>query len=128
MILFKITLQLPDQSSGYRTQTPVCLKGFLPVLGMIPETLVTTDRLQHKGVALTQGKTMLFHNAKNFLHDLLMQLRIRGVSDILFLNRRINKGRIMMMVIIVLVIHTNAFLKNKFNPGFTDTFSEMNQF
>ena len=33
-----------------------------------------------------------------------------------------------MMVIIILVIHTNAFLKDKFNPSFTDTFAEMNQF
>lgn len=65
---------------------------------------------------------------KNFLHGLLMQLRIRGISDILFLNRRINKGRIMMVVFIILVIQTNAFLKNKFNPRFTDTFTEMNQF
>ena len=95
---------------------------------MIPETLVTIDLLQHKGVALTQRKAQLFHDAKNFLHDLLIQLCIRGVSDILFLNRRIDKGRIMMMVIILLVIHTNAFLKDKFNPRFTDTFAEMDQF
>ena len=95
---------------------------------MIPETLVTIDFLQHKGVALTQGKTQFFHNAKNFLHDLLMQLCIRGVSDIFFPNRRINKGRIMMMVLIILVIHTDAFLKDKFNSPFTDTFAEMNQF
>ena len=48
---------------------------------MVPETLVTIDLLQHKGVALAQGKSQLFYNAKNFLHDLLMQLCIRGVSD-----------------------------------------------
>ena len=95
---------------------------------MIPETLVTIDILQHKGVALTQRKAQLFHNAKNFFHDLLMQLCIRGISDILFLNCRINEGRIMMMVFIIPVIHTNAFLKNKFNPLFTDTLAEMNQF
>ena len=94
---------------------------------MIPKTLVTIDILQHKGVALTQRKPQLFYDGKNFLHDLLMQLRIRGVSDILFLNRRINKCRIMMVVFIILVIHMNAFLKNKFNPRFTDTFTEMKQ-
>lgn len=53
---------------------------------MIPETLVTIDLLQHKGVALTQRKPQSFHEAKNFLHNLFMQLCICGVSDILFLN------------------------------------------
>lgn len=95
---------------------------------MIPETLVTIDLLQHKGVALTQRKAQLFYNARNFLHDLLMQLCICGVSDILFLNCRINESRIRMMPIIIVVIHTNAFLKNEFNSLFTDTFAEMNQF
>ncbi len=57
-----------------------------------------------------------------------MQLYIRGVSDILFLNARINKGRIMMVIFIILVIHTNAFLKEKFNSRFTDTFAEMIRF
>ena len=55
-------------------------------------------------------------------------LYIRGVSDVLFLDGRINKGRIMMTVLIILVIHTNAFLKDKFNSLLTDTFAEMNQF
>jgi hypothetical protein len=57
-----------------------------------------------------------------------MQLCIRGVSDILFLNGRINKGSIMMVVFIILVIHTNAFLKDKFNSLLTDTSAEMDQF
>lgn len=95
---------------------------------MIPETLVTVDLLQHKGTALTQGKTRLFHNASNFFHDLFMQLGIRGEGDILFLDRRINKGRIMMTVFIIPIIHTNVFLEDKLNPLFTDTFAEMDQF
>ena len=95
---------------------------------MIPETLVTTDFLQYKGVALAQRKTQLFHNAENFFHDLPMQLCVRGVCDVLFLNCRINKGRIMMMAFIILIIHTNAFLKDKFNSLFTDTSAEMSQF
>ncbi len=33
-----------------------------------------------------------------------------------------------MAAFIILVVHTDAFLKNKFNPLFTDTFTEMNQF
>ena len=33
-----------------------------------------------------------------------------------------------MTVIIIVVIHTYAFLKNEFNSLFTDTFAEMNQF
>lgn len=95
---------------------------------MTPETLVAIDILQHKGVALTKRKTLLFHEGKNFFHDLLMQLCICRVSDILSLNARINKGCIMMVVSIIFVILTNAFLKEKFNSLFTDTFAEMNQF
>ena len=71
--------------------------------------------------SLDAGKASLFH-------DLLMQLRIRGVSDILFLIRRINEGRIMMMAFVIPVIHTNAFLKDKFYSLLTDTLAEMNQF
>ncbi len=33
-----------------------------------------------------------------------------------------------MMVVIILVIHTNTFLKDQFNSLFTDTFAEMDQF
>ena len=33
-----------------------------------------------------------------------------------------------MVVIIIPVIHRNAFLKDQFNPHLTDTFAEMNQF
>ena len=65
---------------------------------------------------------------RTFFHDLFMQLCIRGVSDVLFLNRRINEGRIMMTVLIIPVIHTNAFLKNKHNSILTDTLAEMNKF
>ena len=57
-----------------------------------------------------------------------MQLCIRGVSDVLFLNCGINKSRIMMTAIIIVVIHTDTFLENEFNSLFTDTFAEMNQF
>ncbi len=37
---------------------------------MVPETLVTIDFLQYKGVALTQGKTKLFHDAKDLFHPM----------------------------------------------------------
>ena len=33
-----------------------------------------------------------------------------------------------MMVVVTLVIHTDAFLENEFNTLFTDTIAEMNQF
>ena len=33
-----------------------------------------------------------------------------------------------MTVFIILVIHANTFLKDKFNSLFTDTLAEMNQF
>jgi len=33
-----------------------------------------------------------------------------------------------MMVVIILVIHTDAFLEKEFNTLFTDTIAEMNQF
>ena len=57
-----------------------------------------------------------------------MQLCIRGISDVLFLNRRINEGRIMMTVLIIPVIHTDAFLKDKLNSLLTDTLAEMDKF
>ena len=41
---------------------------------------------------------------------------------------RINEGRIMMMVLIIPVIHTNAFLKDKLYFLPTDTLAEMNKF
>lgn len=57
-----------------------------------------------------------------------MQLRVSRKGDILFLDGRIDKGCIVMMVIIIPVIHTDAFLENEFNTLFTDTVAEMNQF
>ena len=41
---------------------------------------------------------------------------------------RINKGRIMMTVLIIPVIHTDALLKDKLNSLLTDTLAEMNKF
>lgn len=103
----------------------VCPNGLFPVLGMIPETQVTIDVLQYKGVTLMQRKTLFFHDAKNLFPNLFMQLCICGLSDILFLNSRIDNGCIVMVVLIILVIHANTFLKNEFNFLFTYTVAEM---
>ena len=53
-----------------------------------------------------------------------MQFRICGKGDILFLNGCINKSRIVMTAVIVLVINPDAFLKEKFNASFPDAVTE----
>ena len=72
---------------------------------------------ENKDKTNTNKNAYLFHDDKNLFHDLLMQPCIRGISDILFLNRRINEGRIMMTVLIIPVIHTDALLKDKPNSS-----------
>ena len=56
-----------------------------------------------------------------------MQLRIRGISDILLPDRRINKSRAKMILIIVIRIDTDALRKDYFNSLLAYTVSEMNQ-
>lgn len=80
---------------------------------MIAEALVATDALQHKPVALTQCESLSVNNVKNLEHCLFMQLRIRGACHVFFLNGRVNESRIMMPVVIILAVHTDAFLKNQ---------------
>lgn len=125
MVIPEIAFKFPDQSSCYCPQFPVSLNGLVPVLGMIPETRVAIDTLQYKGIALSKRKSKLMHDAKYFVHYLSVQLRIGRKGDILFLNGRIDKGCIVMILVIIFIVHTNAFLENKFNTLFTDTVTEM---
>lgn len=53
------------------------------------------------------------HDVKNLVHYLSMQLRVSRKGDILFLDGRIDKGCIVMMVVVIPVIHTDAFLENE---------------
>lgn len=128
MIIPKITLEFPNQYSRYCPQFPVCLKGLAAILGMISETLVAIDTFQDKSITLAKRKLQFMHGVKNLVQYLFMQLRISRKGDILFLDDRIDKGCIVMMVVVIPVIHTDAFLENEFNTLFTDTVAEMNQF
>ena len=56
------------------------------------------------------------HDVKNLVHYLFVQLRVSRKGDILFLDGRIDKGCIIMMVVVIFVIHTDAFLENEFKP------------
>ena len=128
MIIPKITLELPNQSSRYCPQFPVRLKGLAAVPGMISETLVAIDAFQDKSITLAKRKLQLMHDVKNLVHYFFMQLRVSRKGDILSLDGRIDKGCIVMPVVVIPVIHTDAFLENEFNTLFTDTGAEMNQF
>lgn len=61
------------------------------------------------------------------LHYLFMQLCICGVCHVLFLHGRVYECRVMMSVAVVLVVHTDAFLKNQFHPFLTYAFAEMDK-
>ena len=50
-------------------------------------------------------------DGQHLAYDLFMQLGIGGEGDIFLLNGRIDKGRIMMMIVIIFIIDTNALLK-----------------
>lgn len=56
---------------------------------------------------------MSANDVENLTHYLFMQLCIRGVCHVLFLNGRVYKNCVMMPVIIILVVHADAFLKNE---------------
>ena len=56
-----------------------------------------------------------------------MQLRIRGISHVLVLNGGVDKCRVMVVPVIILLIDTDTFGKNKLHALLTDTLAEMNQ-
>lgn len=62
---------------------------------------------------------------KYIFHYILMQLRIRGISHVLFLHRGVDKNRIVMIPIVILRIDADAFRKDEFHVAFTGTLAKM---
>ena len=56
-----------------------------------------------------------------------MQLRIRGVSHVLFLHGGVDEGRVMVVTVIILLVDTDAFRQDQFHPLLADTLAEMHQ-
>ena len=79
-----VALQLPDKPSRNGAQPPVRLQGLAAVFRMVTEALVPGNLLEGESVALAQGKVKGFHDGQHFADNLFMQLRIRGVSHVLF--------------------------------------------
>lgn len=95
---------------------------------MMAKTLVSMDSFQNKSIGLADGKIQLLYNFKNFANYFFVQFCICGVSHVLFLHGRVYKGSIMMLLIALTVIHTDAFSKNKLYAFFSYTFTKMNKF
>ncbi|KGO00163.1 hypothetical protein HQ48_07085 [Porphyromonas sp. COT-290 OH3588] len=64
---------------------------------------------------------------QNLADNILCNLASVRVSDILLLNDRVDKSNVMMLVIIIFVIDTNAFLENEFYPLCSNALAKMYQ-
>lgn len=84
MIIPKITLEFPNQSSCYCPQFPVRLKGLAAVPGMISETLVAIDAFQDKSITLAKRKLQLMHDVKNLVHYFLCSFA--SVGKVIFFS------------------------------------------
>ena len=127
MVLAQVSFQLPDKPSGNGMQTSVRFQGLIAVLRMVPKTLVPVNLLEHKRIALTQRKIQRPYKGQYLFHYLLMQLRIRGIDHVLFLYRRIDEGRVVMIPVIILRVDADTFRKYEFHAALTDTLAEMDQ-
>lgn len=56
-----------------------------------------------------------------------MQLRVCGVSHVLFLHGGVDEGRPVMITVIVFPVDTDAFRQNQFHALLTDTLAEKHQ-
>ena len=128
MVVLKVPFEFPHQPARYGTQFPVRFQRLRTVLRMIAETLVPIDSLKDERITLPQREVKLPDYGQDLADNLLMQLRIGGVSHVLFLNRGIYEGDIMMFPIIIIPVHADTFRQNKFQAAFPDALTEMNQF
>ena len=59
-----------------------------------------------------------------------MQLRIRGISHVLFLHGGVDESRVVMVIVVIVIIFlidTNTFCQDKLHTTLTDTLTEMNK-
>ena len=64
---------------------------------MVAEALVPVNPLEDESVALAQRKAQAFHDGQHLADNLFMQLRLRGVSHVLFLHGGVDEGRPVMV-------------------------------
>lgn len=57
-----------------------------------------------------------------------MQLRVRGVSHVLFLHGGVDERRPVMVTAIAFLVDTDAFRQNQLHALLADTLAEMHQF
>ena len=127
MVPRQVAFQFPDKSSRNGAQPPVSFQGLATVIRMVAEALVPVNPLEDESVALAQGKTQGLHDGQHLADNLFMQLRVRGVSHVLFLHGGVDEGRPVMVTVIVFPVDTDAFRQNQFHALLADTLTEMHQ-
>ncbi len=90
-------------------------------------SLVTVNPLEDESVALAQGKTQGLHDGQHLADNLFMQLRVRGVSHVLFLHGGVDEGRPVMVTAIAFLVDTDAFRQNQLHALLADTLAEMHK-
>ena len=128
MVPRQVAFQFPGNPSRNGAQLPVRLQGLGAVLRMVAEALVPVNPLEDESVALAQRKTQGFHDGQHFADNLFMQLRVRGVSHVLFLHGGVDEGHPVMVTVIVFLVDTDALRQNQFHALLADTLAEMHQF
>ena len=99
MVPRQVAFQFPDKPSCNGAQPPVSLQGLGAVLRMVAEALVPVNPLEDESVALAQGKTQGLHDGQHLADNLFMQLRVRGVSHVLFLHGGVDERRPVMVTV-----------------------------
>ena len=80
---------------------------------MVAEALVPVNPLEDESVALAQGKTQGLHDGQHLADYLFMQLRVRGVSHVLFLHGGVDERRPVMVTVIAFLVDTDALRLRK---------------
>lgn len=128
MVSLQVTSQFPDKSVRNGTQAPVLLQGLAAVFRMVAEALVPVNLLKDESVALPQKKVQGFRDGQYFADDSFIQLRICGVSYVLFLYGGVDESRVMVVTAVILPVEADAFRQDQFHAILADTLAEMYQF
>ena len=113
MVPRQVAFQFPDKPSRNGAQPPVSLQGLGAVLRMVAEALVPVNPLEDESVALAQRKAQAFHDGQHLADNLFMQLRLRGVSHVLFLHGGVDERRPVMVTVIAFLVDTDALRQNQ---------------
>ena len=122
-----IHFQFSDKLFRNGAQPPVCFQGLAPVFRMRCGSLIPVNPLEDESVALAQGNTLSLHDGQHLADNLFMQLRVRGVSHVLFLHGGVDEGCPVMVMVIAFLVDTDAFRQNQFHTLLADTLAEMHK-